>query len=165
MKHLDSNKCAITDMLLRDLYVDNIISSLHSEEMVRNYFTASRDIFEKAGFNLRSWASNSNVLTDLAKSENIQDSDPVTKMLGLRWETETDTISFPNKDSVSSESSLMTKREILKQSSTIYDPLGILSPITVRSKILMKSLWQRKFEWDEPLPLDITSAWTNISHD
>ena len=68
MKHLDSNKFAITDMLLRYQYVDNIISSLPSEEIVRNYSTASRDIFEKAGFNLRSWASNSNVLTDLAKS-------------------------------------------------------------------------------------------------
>ena len=131
LKHLDINKCAITDMLLKDLYVDNIVSSLTSKEMIRNYFTTSRAIFEKAGFNLRSWASNSRVLTDLGKYENIQDSDQVTKVLGFRWETGTDTISFPNKGSVLSESSLMTKREVLKQSSTIYDPLRILSPISV----------------------------------
>ena len=59
----------------------------------------------------------------------------------------------------------MTKCEILKQSSSTYDPLSILSPFTVRSKILMQSLWQRKFEWDEPLPEDVTTVWTNISHD
>ena len=29
----------------------------------------------------------------------------------------------------------------------------------------MQSLLLRKFEWDEPLPLDITTVWTNISHD
>ena len=47
MKHMDSNKCTITDLLLSYLYVDNIISSLPCEEMVRNYFTTSRDIFRK----------------------------------------------------------------------------------------------------------------------
>ena len=29
----------------------------------------------------------------------------------------------------------------------------------------MQSLWQRKFEWDEPLPEDVTTVWTNISND
>ena len=142
-----------------------IFSSLPSEEMLRDYFTTGRAIFKEAGFNLRSWASNSQVLTDLAKHENIQDSDPVTKVLGLRWETGTDVISFPKKGNVPSESALMIKRKVLKQSSSTYDPLGILSPITVRSKILIQSLWQRKFEWDEPLPEDVTTVWTNVSHD
>ena len=46
-----------------------------------------------------------------------------------------------------------------------YDPLGILSPITLRSKILMQSLSQRKYEWDEPLPHDVTSDWASIRDD
>ncbi|MES9974415.1 MAG: DUF1759 domain-containing protein [Candidatus Thiodiazotropha sp.] len=165
LKLLNSNKCTITDMMLKDLYVDNIVSSLPSEEMLLDYFTTGRAIFKEAGFNLRSWASNSQALTDVAKQDNIQDNEPVTKVLGLRWETQTDVISFPNKDNVPSEKALMTKRTVLRQSSSTYDPLGILSPITVRSKILMQSLWQRKFEWDEPLPEDVTTVWTDISHD
>ena len=56
-----------------------------SKEMFSDYFTTGRAIFKEARFNLRSWASNSQVLTELAKYENIQDSDPVTKLLGLRW--------------------------------------------------------------------------------
>lgn len=136
-----------------------------SEEMLRDYFTTSRAIFKEAGFNLGTWASNSQVLTDLAEHENIQESDPVTKVLGLSWETGTDVISFPNKGNVPSGIALMTKLKVLKQSSSTYDPLGILSPITVGSKILMQSLWQLKFEWDEPLPEDGTTVWINRSHD
>ena len=46
LKQLDINKCRITDMLLKDLYVDNIVSSLPSKEVISNYFTTRKDIFE-----------------------------------------------------------------------------------------------------------------------
>jgi hypothetical protein len=59
----------------------------------------------------------------------------------------------------------ITKRDILSQSSSIFDPLGILSPITVRAKILMQTLWEGKFEWDQPLPADIQAKWYDLARD
>ena len=36
----------------------------------------------------------------------------------------------------------------------VYDPLGLISPFTVKAKIMLCKLWaqDRKFDWDEPIP-------------
>jgi len=46
---------------------------------------------------------------------------------------------------------VITKREVLKESAKVFDPLGLLSPVTVKAKIFMQSLWQCSLDWDEPL--------------
>ena len=37
-----------------------------------------------------------------------------------------------------------SKREILSEFSKVFDPLGLVSPITVRGKTLISSLWDKK---------------------
>ncbi|XP_071133119.1 uncharacterized protein [Mytilus edulis] len=120
-------------------------------------------LFADGGFNLRSWASNGQLLQVLARTENVMDKDQLIKILGLRWDTTSDTLGFvtPNLDT----SELITKREVLRQSSRIYDPLGILSPITVRSKMLMQNIWETNFNWDELLPDSTITEWVNIRKD
>lgn len=43
----------------------------------------------------------------------------------------------------------VTKRSILTQVAQIYDPLGWLGPSTVKAKIILQRLWQKKGSWDE----------------
>ena len=83
LKHLDSNKCEFTETLVKDLYVDNIISSFSDESRMLQYFETSRSLFDKVGFNLRSWTSNSEALRDLATKRNVSDKDEMTKILEL----------------------------------------------------------------------------------
>jgi len=59
----------------------------------------------------------------------------------------------------------LTKRDALRYSSQIYDPLGLLSPVTVRAKLLMQQLWREKFDWDVPLPINYQEAWSRIAKD
>ncbi|XP_053403265.1 uncharacterized protein LOC123558686 [Mercenaria mercenaria] len=164
-KHLSSNQCAIREQLSRDLYVDNILSSLPDHDTLMEVYHSSRDIFKGAGFKLRSWASNYEILRETARSENVADDCRATKVLGMVWNPESDIITFAKSKRCTSNLVPMTKRELLKESSSIYDPLGILSPLTVRSKILMQSLWQQKLEWDEPLPAEIVLRWHSMKAD
>jgi hypothetical protein len=46
--------------------------------------------------------------------------------------------------------------------SSIYDPVGFLSPITIRLKILLQELHERKISWDEPLDVTSRSAWFKL---
>ena len=39
----------------------------------------------------------------------------------------------------------------MKKIATLFDPLGFLSPFTVRVKILMQEIWLAGTEWDDPL--------------
>ena len=45
-----------------------------------------------------------------------------------------------------------TKRNVLRQTATIYDPLVFLSSYVIRSKLLIPKAWLKAWDWDERLP-------------
>ena len=77
------------------------------------------------------------------------------KILGMSWNLIYDQISIcPVKFS-----EVNTKRELLSNCSRIYDPLGLLTPITTQFRLLMQETWKLKMHWDETLPEDIKAQW------
>ena len=58
-----------------------------------------------------------------------------------------------------------TKRNVVGTFAKIYDPLGIVSPITVKLKIFFKKLWREGMEWDEPLSEKLRSEWSQLLRD
>ncbi|XP_069115378.1 uncharacterized protein [Argopecten irradians] len=165
LRHLEDHKSDVTDIIKDDIYVDNVLPSFEREEDLLEYFHSARSLMLNGGFNLRSWASNCDSLNELAKSKDVLDKDKQVKVLGLRWDSNKDTITYVQKPISDVDETLLTKREILSQSSKIFDPLGIISPVTVRGKILMQEIWRRKFDWDEILPEDIRCQWMELSYD
>ena len=45
----------------------------------------------------------------------------------------------------------MTKRRALSICSQVYDPLGVLTPVTVKSNVFLQKLWKDSKGWDDPL--------------
>lgn len=98
LRHLDDNSQSwVSEMLKRDLYVDNILTALPTETDAMKFLTDSRDLMSIAGFNLRSWTSNSARVRESAAILNVLDSEPVTKVLGMRWNVNTDEMLFADK--------------------------------------------------------------------
>ena len=52
-----------------------------------------------------------------------------------------------------------TKRGILSFTSSIFDPLGMISLAILEPKLLIQELWKRNIGWDEQIPLDILTRW------
>ena len=94
---------------------------------------------------IRDRSSNSQKICESAKQEGCLDKDNIVKILGIRWNNKNDTVSFQN-TITNDEQRCITKRNILRESSKIFDPMGMLSPVTVRAKLLMHKLWTPKFE-------------------
>jgi len=46
--------------------------------------------------------------------------------------------------------------------SQIFDPLGWVTLVTIKAKILQQETWQTKFVWDKPLPSTIKDKWIAI---
>ena len=120
----------------------------------------------QAKFNMRSWSSNSQLLPANAESDHTSDSSTCVNLLGLCWNTLDDTLGFiPKLFPSLTLSPLAIKREILHDSAQIYDPLGLLTPITVKAKLLLQALWKRKIEWDEPVDQETCDNWQHITKD
>ena len=45
------------------------------------------------------------------------------------------------------------------KTATIFDPLGFLSPFTVRGKLLMQEAWTEAVTWDEVMSFQLTKKW------
>jgi len=56
----------------------------------------------------------------------------------------------------------MTKRSLLADVNSIYDPIGLISPILIKGKIFLQQLWSLKLDWEEVLSDDLCSRWTNF---
>ncbi|GFW68574.1 integrase catalytic domain-containing protein [Trichonephila clavipes] len=85
-----------------------------------------------------------------------------TKVLGLSWNTNEDYLTTDTKSLLEFVSlDKNTKRFILQAVGKIFDPLGLISPFTVRmkKKCLLQDLWKEEIQWDDPLPTHIEKEW------
>ena len=123
--HLKKFPSSVTKDMKSNLYVDNLISGCDSEQQLMDYYIQSRSIMNQAKFNLRSWSSNSQQLQTNAESDQTSDCRTCVNLLGLCWNTLDNTLGFILKLFPSlTLSPLATKREILRDSTQIYDSLG-----------------------------------------
>ena len=91
------------------------------------------------------------------------------KILGIKWSPYEDQLCLEVKIEFSTKRKMtalannaiseippqqLTKRMLLSQINSVYDPLGLAGPFTVGAKILMRHLWgsNRKLDWDDPIP-------------
>ena len=54
---------------------------------------------------------------------------------------------------------MLTKRGLLSFISSIYDPIGIISPLMLEPKLIIQELWTTNLAWDEQLPDDMKQRW------
>ena len=162
--HLSKVGTPVAEDMKENMYVDNILSGCNTEDELQVYYKESRDLMNQANFNLRSWSSNSRSLQAITARDKTSDPNPTIGLLGLRWNTTTDTLSLAPRQ-LSPANTFVTKRDVLQTSSQIFDPLGFVTPVSVRAKILLQEIWQTKFTWDEPLSEKITDNWLSILPD
>ncbi|XP_068721567.1 uncharacterized protein, partial [Montipora capricornis] len=76
-------------------------------------------------------------------------------LLGLKWNKSTDEIAVTLPEEVAQR----TKRGILGKVARIYDPLGLIAPITLQGKLLYRNACEEKSAWDAPLSVPLEQLW------
>ena len=76
---------------------------------------------------------------------------PIERALDVSWDPNSDMLTFK----VVNKNIPETKRGILSMVSSIFDPMGLISPIIVKAKLLIHEIWRRSLGWDEELPRDL----------
>ena len=112
-------------------------------------------------FVLRKWRRNGEKLHHLINEKD--DEIHPCKILGILWNEKNDTPCFDFSDVIELSRSLEpSKRNVVKILAMFYDPLGMLQPILIISKILFQNLCKQKFAWDESISDEFKSEWDDI---
>ena len=138
----------------RSVYVDDLASGAQDVDSAYNFYIKSKYLAE-ASFNLRKlklqncgkgFAENERSLCQeppATKSRyNILLTETVERqILGVRWNITTDQLVFDVSDIYRlMKDTKPTKRNAISLATRFFDPLGVISPITVRFKLLFQRL-------------------------
>ncbi|GBP10602.1 hypothetical protein EVAR_91819_1 [Eumeta japonica] len=118
-----------------------------------------------AAFELRGWASNEievlNEMPDTRNDDNVQlgGDTRIEKTLGLQWDINNDALGFNlglrNTPTEVLETSLPpTKRQVTSAVMSVFDPLGLASPVLITGKCMLQDIWRSGIDWDETIEAD-----------
>ena len=154
---LENTESQFSDLIKQSMYVDNVITGVDNSEQAKEFYKESKVVFQKASMNLREWSSNSkeflNAIPDIDKVGEF-----VTKVLGLVWNTQKDTLSTARIEN----SLTSSKREALHALSQVFDPLGFFAPVMLLAKLFVQELWVKGLDWDEKLSSNLQNQWSEI---
>lgn len=147
---------------LHNLYMDDFICSVHTENEAYKLFLESVNLFLAGGFDLTKWSTNSKCLLDkIPQSKRLMEKVSFkadSKVLGIQWCSTLDVFGF----SLSTPVGEATKRNILSTVARCYDPLGLIAPFILFLKLLIKRLWSLNLSWDEEPPIEIINIWNKL---
>ncbi|KMQ87181.1 pao retrotransposon peptidase [Lasius niger] len=117
-------------------------------------------VLRSSCFELAKWKLNEPTLFERDTEEfiRITTGGEEIKTLGLSWAPSKDTFQYQVTAYIPRTS--VTKRTELSITSQIFDPLGLVGPVTFKAKILLQKLWQFNLGWNESLPVNLHTEWT-----
>ena len=174
LEHIEDFRETV-ESAIRDSYVDDICSVWPTVETAHKFVMELVEILAKAGLGLYKLVSNSQNLIELLPREmrceqtpltftdgvaTAADLDPTTSSstLGVGWDPSTDLFCYTGFSRIVDERPL-TKRTLASQMAKVWDPLGLLGPFTVTSKILVRECHLLGVGWDELVPPRVTEPW------
>ena len=150
----------VSQIIQNNFYMDDLLVSFASAQEMLECQRDLTNILGTAGFQLRKWLCNDPSLLGKFSVDNKLEAgllemgqEVQNKTLGVFCAPSGDFIYYKiGEFSISGE---FTKRSILSIISQIFDPLGLLGPILIMSKLIIQELWKAGLTWDEPVP-DLT---------
>ena len=102
----------------------------------------------------------------LSRSDDISSgiSEKSNKVLGVPWNFVIDKISVSG-ISMSQSLSSVTKRDVVSAAAKIFDPFGLLLPVTIKLKLFIQNLWKEKISWDQSLTQNKLLEWNKLIND
>lgn len=149
----------------RHFYVDDGLMSLPSDTEAISLLKRTQASLAESNLRLHKIVSNSPAVMKAFPPEDhavsVQDLDlseestVLQRSLGLCWEIASDAFTFQ----VSVGDKPFTRRGVLSTINSVFDPLGLASPVTVQGRALLRELTSDTSDWDAPLPEEKRSEW------
>ena len=168
----------------KNTYMDDIIESTNDLPSAAQLASDIEKLLINGGFKLKAWTFSGDPSNNGKPTMPQEPHTAEEKVLGVKWNPVSDYLCFsvklnfsPKKKKRRKQNTTsheletipqpLTKRAILSQINSIYDPLGLAGPFTIRAKILMRQVWANNTElgWDDPILEDYRKKWTVFFED
>lgn len=174
--HLDVEKLRdplnedLIDEIQKSIYMDDISFGAMNVSEAREKTKDCIAIFKAGHFPLNKWACNSRRLAKelednvLSRDCKVKFDERDFKFLGVKWCQVSDTLGvFTDKAVADLKSATPSKRSLLSGLARIFDPLGLLSPVSIQAKTLLQKLWKGNLDWDDFLSGDNLDLYNNFT--
>jgi hypothetical protein len=155
--HLETHSSEWSRKLINGSYVDNYILPIEEASIIPRAVSEIRELFWNAGFNCRQFGSNCRQQIEALPVE-WQERRLKLGLLGVKWDTEFDTLSV----SLPEFEGKLTRRAILSQIASVFDPCGWIGPCLLPAKRFQAELWRTKLAWDDEIPHEEARKWQDI---
>jgi hypothetical protein len=151
------------DTIRKNFYVDDCLKSVPDAQKAIRLIQELREMLSRRSFRLTKFVSNcKEVLTSIPETERARcvvsldlEEFPVERALGMEWNVQEDTFEFR----AITRKRTSTRRGILSDISSLYDPLGFAAPFVLPAKRLLQQLCKDKLGWDEEIPREMLDTW------
>ena len=154
----------VGNTIRRSFYVDDMLSSVRSRDEAVEVIEGTRQALEYGGFRLTKYVMNDTQLLQTVdvedRAKEVKEIAPQmsSKALGNKWDVTDDMFFFTSEDCKSPV--VVTRRSMLSRVSSMYDPLGLISPVIIQGKMLFQQSTRLNVPWDEPVPSDLAFRWS-----
>nr|CAI5838923.1 unnamed protein product [Callosobruchus analis] len=155
-QHTNPHVCKV---IINDFYVDDLLTGCDTTDQAIKLKSELSDLLSGHGFILRKWTSNDVQIQNSSPASLQIGTDQPNKTLGILWTPTQDILQYSI--SQPDTSARVSKRQILSCIAQIFDPLGLLAPVTITSKLILQELWKLNISWDESIPSNLYTIWTN----
>jgi len=123
-------------------FMDDFAAGAENDECVTNLYYELVHMMNQIRLPMTKWATNSKHLKEVWRTGGVNFKE-VTETLVIDWYTELDTFSMDHRDVIGEYvEDPTTKRQVPQATARFYDPLGLLSPVSVIGK-LFQDTWCR----------------------
>ncbi|XP_070518864.1 uncharacterized protein [Cardiocondyla obscurior] len=150
-----------SERILRDFYVDDLLTGANTLAEAKRARDEIIEVLRRGCFHLSKWLSNSDKFipdNEMRCRDLVAfGTDAESKILGIQWNPSRDEFGFRNNYNIRGER--ITKRGILAEIASLFDPLGLLGPVAVVAKLILQDTWQCQLGWEESVPPNIHHRW------
>ena len=142
----------------------------HMDDYIQSYNTVTNSLktvhqtiqsLLEGGFRLTKFVSIEPDVLENIPTQDIEENSDIVRVLGQKLNVKNKFFIMKPLTDFPKDKIECTQRKIFSHLCSIFDPLGILSHVTIHFKILLHEIWKIIKEWDEPLCVQDTKDFRN----
>ena len=159
--------------VINNFYMDDYLESSPTIEEATRKAKDLVKLLSLGGFKLTKFVSNVRTIppkvetdpTIPTETKEIPSTEESSHVLGLKWNHSSDTL-VVSRGTNPEIKAKVTQRIVLSLVSSVYDPIGLVAPYTVKARLLLKDIWRLSGQqWDDDLPPEVVSKFLDWSEE